>query len=452
MDKYVINTPCGQVKGTDCRLDGVVAFKGIRYATAKRWSYPEQVTHWDGVYEATEYGNCAYQPRSFENEAENPNKKFYYKEFREGMEYTYSEDCLFLNIWKPEDAKEGDNLPILFYIHGGGYTGGCAHEKHFDDPIWAQKGIIAVSIHYRLGPLGFIALPELKEEAGRTGNYGLYDQLCAIKWVRDNISAFGGDPEAITIMGQSAGGMSVQQHCLSPLSRGLFRGAVMSSGGGVHKILSADRAETMYDFWHAVMEATGSKNLDEFRQVEIPALFDAWKATQKALKKPASSFPCIDGELVVGSGCELFANGSQHSINYMAGSTSHDMMPPFIYSMAQKWCEGQDKNSYVWFFDRVLPGEKLGAWHSSDLWYWFDTLDNGWRPWTERDRKLASLMSDYLVNFVKTGNPNGDGLPVWETAQKSKKALFLGENDPKMSKPSMLKLWHTMLTNKNVGF
>ena len=452
MDKYVINTPCGQVKGTDCRLDGVVAFKGIRYATAKRWGYPEQVRHWDGIYEATEYGSCAYQPRSFENEAENPNKRFYYKEFREGMDYTYSEDCLFLNIWKPEDAKEGDDLPILFYIHGGGYTGGCAHEKHFDDPIWAQKGIIAVSINYRLGPLGFIALPELKEEAGHTGNYGLYDQLCALKWVRDNISSFGGDPEAITIMGQSAGGMSVQQHCLSPLSRGLFRGAVMSSGGGVHKILSADRAETMYDFWHAVMEATGSKTLEEFRSVEVPALFEAWKSTQKALKNPASSFPCIDGELVVGTGCELFEKRSQHNIHYMAGSTSHDMMPPFIYSMAQKWCEGQEKDSYVWFFDRILPGETLGAWHSSDLWYWFDTLDNGWRPWIEKDRRLASLMSDYLVNFVKTGNPNGEGLPTWETAQRSKKALFIGEKEPEMSKPSMLKLWYTMFTNKNVGF
>lgn len=452
MDKYIVKTPCGEVKGTDCRLDGVVAFKGIRYATAKRWAYPEQVTHWDGIYNATEYGNCAYQPRTFENEAENPNKKFYYKEFRQGMEYTYSEDCLFLNIWKPEDAKEGDNLPILFYIHGGGYTGGCAHEKHFDDPVWAQKGVIAVSIHYRLGPLGFITLPELKEEAGHTGNYGLFDQLCALKWVRDNISAFGGDPEAITIMGQSAGSMSVQQHCLSPLSKGLFRGAVMCSGGGVHKILSASPAEKMYDFWHAVMKNCGVNTLEEFRAVEIPKLFEVWKATQKELKKPASSFPCIDGEFVVGTGCEIFAKGGQHDIHYMSGSTSHDMMPPFMYSMAEKWCEGQKKNSYAWFFDRILPGETLGAWHSADLWYWFDTLDNGWRPWTQKDRKLAALMSDYLVNFVKTGDPNGEGLPTWETAQKSKKAIFLGEGEPRMSKPSTLKLYHTMLTNKNVGF
>ena len=214
MDKYIVDTPCGQIMGSDCRLDGVTSFKGIRYATAGRWEYPVQVKKWDGVYDATQYGNCAYQARAFKNEAENPGKKFYYKEFREGIEYNYSEDCLFLNIWKPENAKKGDNLPILFYIHGGGFTGGCAHEKHFIDPVWAQKGIIVVSIHYRLGPLGFAVLPELKEEVGKTGNYGLYDQLCALNWVYDNIESFGGDPSAITIMGQSAGAMSVQQHCM----------------------------------------------------------------------------------------------------------------------------------------------------------------------------------------------------------------------------------------------
>ena len=452
MDKYVIKTTCGEIRGTDCRLDGVVAFKGIRYATAGRWEYPKQVTAWDGVLDATEYGNCAYQPRTFANEAENPNKRFYYKEFRQGIEYTYSEDCLFLNIWKPEDAKEGDKLPILFYIHGGGFTGGCAHEKHFDDPIWAKKGIIAVSIHYRLGPLGFLCLPELKDEAGRTGNYGLYDQLCALRWVRDNIAAFGGDPDAITIMGQSAGAMSVQQHCLSPITKGLFRSAVLSSGGGVHKILSASPAEKMYDFWHSVMKLCGAEDIEAFRKVEVPKLFEAWKLTEKSLKKPMSAFPCIDGEFVIGTGSELLAAGKQHDINYMAGSTSHDMMPPFMYSMSKKWCESQKKDSYTWYFDRILPGEELGAWHSSDLWYWFDTLDNGWRPWTDKDRRLASLMSDYLVNFVKGGNPNGEGLPTWESAQSCKGAMFLGEGKERMSNPSKLKLWYTMMTNKNVGF
>ena len=214
----IINTPCGPVKGGRCRLEGVTAYKGIRYATAGRWEYPKAVTGWEGIYDATSYGNCSYQARAFYNEEENQKKYFYYNEFRKGESYTYSEDCLFLNIWTPEGAKEGDCLPVLFYIHGGGYTGGCGHEKHFDGPVWPTKGVIGVTLNYRLGPLGFACLPELKQEAGFTGNYGLYDQLTAISWVRDNIASFGGDPENITIMGQSAGAMSVQQHVLSPLS------------------------------------------------------------------------------------------------------------------------------------------------------------------------------------------------------------------------------------------
>ena len=128
----IVTTPCGQVQGTACRLDNVTAFKGIRYATAGRWEYPVPVTRWDGIYDASEYGACSYQPRSFYNEEENLKKIFYYNEFRKNETYTYNEDCLFLNIFTPDTAKEGDNLPVLIYIHGGGFTGGCGHEKHFD--------------------------------------------------------------------------------------------------------------------------------------------------------------------------------------------------------------------------------------------------------------------------------------------------------------------------------
>ena len=170
-----------------------------------------------------------------------------------------------MNIFTPESAKEGDKLPVLFYIHGGGFTGGCGHEKHFDGPVWPTKGVIGVTINYRLGPLGFACLPQLKEEAGFTGNYGLYDQMTAMKWVKDNIAAFGGDPENITIMGQSAGAMSVQQHCLSPLTDGLFQKAVMSSGAGVSKMLSAASPEKAYPFWQACMEKAGCADLAAFR-------------------------------------------------------------------------------------------------------------------------------------------------------------------------------------------
>ncbi len=449
---HLIHTPCGQIQGTRCRIENVVAFKGIRYATAGRWEYPTQVTSWDGVYDATNYGACSYQPRAFYNEEENLKKIFYYHEFRKGETYTYSEDCLFLNIFTPDTAKEGDKLPVLIYIHGGGFTGGCGHEKHFDTPVWPTKGVIGVTLNYRLGPMGFVCLPQLKEETGMTGNYGLYDQLTAIKWVKDNISAFGGDPDNMTIMGQSAGAMSVQQHCLSPMSEGLFHRAVMSSGGGVSKMMKASLAEKNYAFWEKTMEYAGCKNLKEFRAISPEKLFQAWNQTKKELHSPGT-FPCIDGRLVVGTGAELLAAGKQHKIPYMAGSTSEDMMPPILQSMARKWCAVQEKNSYVWYFDRQLPGDENGAWHSSDLWYWFGTLPNCWRPMEQKDYDLSARMVVYLCNFVRNGNPNGgEDLPVWSASDdRQKQVLILGEGQTGMRKPNMLKMIYTMLTNKAVG-
>lgn len=448
---YIVKTPCGELQGCASRISGVAAYKGIRYAVAGRWEYPVQVTSWEGVYDATHYGNCSYQPRAFYNEEDVVEKYFYYNEFRKGERYTYSEDCLFLNVFAPDSAREGDKLPVLIYIHGGGFTGGCGHEKHFDGPVWPAKGIIGVTLNYRLGPLGFLCLPELKQEAGFTGNYGLYDQMTAMKWVKDNIAAFGGDPDNITIMGQSAGAMSVQQHSLSPLTEGLFQKAVMSSGGGVSMALSATLPEKSYDFWHAVMDVTGCKTLDQFRLLPVQTLFSAWQNLKKT-KKGGGCFPCLDGRFVVGTGTELLKAGKQKKISYMAGSTSEDMMPPILFQMAKNWCASQEEKSYAWFFDRRLPGDENGAWHSSDLWYWFGTLENCWRPMTMKDYDLSNQMTDYLTNFCKYGDPNGAGLVAWLPMTKGQnKVLHLGEADTHMGKPDMLKLAKTMLTNKSVG-
>lgn len=449
--EYIVKTPCGEVLGCAGRVAGTVAYKGIRYATAGRWEYPRQVKSWEGVYDATGYGHCSYQARAFYNEAELVKKAFYFNEFRRGETYTYSEDCLFLNVFTPESAKQGDKLPVLIYIHGGSFTGGCGHEKHFDGPVWPAKGVIGVTLNYRLGPLGFACLPELKQEAGYTGNYGLYDQMTAISWVKDNIAAFGGDPENITIMGQSAGAMSVQQHCLSPLTDGLFQKAVMSSGGGVSKLMSAALPEKSYDFWHAVMEATGCKDLAAFRALPVEDLFAAWQNLKKTVKGGNCS-PVLDGRFVVGTGAELLKAKRQKPIPYMAGSTSEDIMPPIIYQMAKDWCAAQETGSYAWFFDRRLPGDDNGAWHSSDLWYWFGTLENCWRPMTMKDYDLSNQMTDYLTNFCKFGDPNGAGLTAWLPMDKGQsKVLVLGEQDTHMGKADLLKLTKTMLTNKAVG-
>ena len=444
--EYIINTPCGTVKGVKTKTDGIVAYKGIRYATAERFEYPVEITSWSGVYDASEYGACAYQPRAFYNEEQMPKKIFYYNEFRKGETYSYSEDCLFLNVFAP--FKSEKKLPVIVYIHGGGFTGGCGHEKHFDEPVWPKKNVIAVTLNYRLGPLGFAVLPELKAEAGRTGNYGLYDQLTAIMWVKHNIEAFGGDPDNITIMGQSVGAMSVQQHCLSPISRGVFHKAVMCSGGGVSKIMSAEQPEKNFKFWKMIMEKCGATTLDEFRRVPVEKLFEVWQENKKGTMGGGCS-PCIDGYLVVERGCEVLKSEKQHKIPYLIGTTSHDVVSPILYSMAKKWCAKQSTPSYLWFFERNLPGDNHGAWHSSDLWYWFGTLDNSWRPFTEKDYALSEEMSDRLCAFATSGNPNTLGYVDWKTGKKS--ALTLGDNDTVLSKPSAAKLWITMFTNEAPG-
>ena len=444
--EYIVNTPCGAVKGCAGKVPGSAAYKGIRYATAGRWEYPVQVTHWDGVYDATAYGNCSYQPRAFYNEEENLKKVFYYNEFRKGETYTYSEDCLFLNVFTPDTAKAGDKLPVLVYIHGGGFTGGCGHEKHFDAPIWTQKGIIGVTLNYRLGPMGFVCLPQLKEEAGFTGNYGLYDQMTAIRWVRDNIEAFGGDPENMTIMGQSAGAASVQLQSCSPLTKGLFSKAVMSSGCGLGGLMSGTM-EKATAFWQAVMERCGCRTLEQFRSVSPEKLFEVWQICKKEIKGGnAATFPVKDGRFAV--------DGAQpHDIYYMAGSTSHDIAPPILQNMTRKWISGREKASYTWYFDRMLPGDNNGAWHSADLWYWFGTLPNCWRPMEQKDYDLSEQMVSYLCNFARNGNPNKiEALPTWIASGKGqKRVLVLGEKPTGMRKPDMLKMVKIMLTNKAVG-
>ena len=441
----IIKTPCGEVRGTPTRYEGVTAYKGIRYARAGRFEYPTEVTSWEGVYDATSYGACAYQARAFYNEEDMPKKIFYYNEFRRGETYEYSEDCLFLNVFAPD---EGDKLPVIVYIHGGSFTGGCGHEKHFDEPIWPKKGVIGVTINYRLGPLGFAVLPELKAEAGKTGNHGLYDQLAAISWVRHNIEAFGGDPDNITIMGQSAGAMSVMQHCLSPMSRNLFSKAVMSSGGGVTKMMSPAAPEKMYDFWKIIMEKCGAATLEEFRAVPVEKLYAVWQENKRPAMGGGCS-PSIDGELVVGDGCDILAAGEQHKIPYMIGTTSHDIIPPILYSMSKKWCRRQDTPAYLWFFERGLPGDDHGAWHSADLWYWFGTLESCWRPFESKDYLLMEEMTDRLTAFAASGDPNSEGYVRW--CSGGGQALILGDKDTKEGNPSTFKLWRTMFTNKAPG-
>ena len=322
-------------------------------------------------------------------------------------------------------------------------------EEYYDVYLLGDENIGALAIEYDIPVDELIEeQTELCEENGKTGNYGLYDQLTAISWVKHNISAFGGDPDNITVMGQSAGAMSVQQHCLSPLSRGLFHKAVMCSGGGVSRMLTAAAPRRNFKFWKKIMAECGAGTVAELRELPVERLYSVWLENKKATMGGGCA-PCIDGELVVDTAHSVLRRGEQHKIPYMTGTTAEDFVSPILYSMAKKWCSAQDTPSYLWLFGRNLPGDSHGAWHTSDLWYWFGTLDNCWRPFTERDYALSEEMTDRLVAFAGCGNPNTGGYVEWKSGGEL--ALTFSDGETALKRPSIISLWKTMLTYKNPG-
>lgn len=446
-----IKTPCGIVKGKI--ENGIAKFKGIRYATAERWKYPSVVKKWDGVLEAFDYGACCYQKRGIISET--ITKPFYYKEYREGLEFTYSEDCLFLNIFTPEDVTEDSNLPVIFYIHGGTFRSGSANEKGFMDPIWPTKGVIGVTINYRLNILGFGCFKEAEDEDGHTGNYGLADQIAALEWLKDNISSFGGNPNNITIMGQSAGAMSVQALCLSPKTKGLFQKAVMLSGGGISRFMPLKPSSSRMKLFEKLFEITGCSSLEELRKFNIEELYHKYyELCDKDSKMAIAGIPCVDGQIMIDSQFKVL--NKLRNIPCLIGTTSEDIVPNILYSMAEKWCLLQDKKgfdpSYLWMFNRALPGDDSKAFHCADIWYWFGTLDNCWRQFEERDYKLMEEMVTYLCNFAKNGNPNDEKTFKWLPINKKQKMpIIFGEDELKMKKVNKIKLFLRLFT-RPVGF
>ena len=418
---HLRRTPCGYIRGVAAKTPGVTAYKGIRYAEAGRWEYPRQVTHWKGIYDASEFGPCAMQDNAFTPEANNGRDPFYYIEFREGLDYTYSEDCQYLNIWAPDDAE---NAPVIVYIHGGAYMGGSGWDKVFDEPVWPSHGVIGVTINYRLGLFGYMCLPELAEEAGHTGNYGLYDQLCAIQWVHDNIAAFGGDPNNITLMGQSAGADSVQILSSSHATDQLVRQVVMSSGAGRDSSLfpAKEGMEDKYAFWEIWKQATGASTLEELRALEPK---DALAAMGALFANPNYGYRGVTSNMgPVWDNASFPNDGYTLPVPYLCGGNAEDQVPG-LAADALAWCAKQPVDSYAYCFARQLPGDDRGAFHSADLWYWFGSLENCWRPFTEEDYALSDAMVTYLMNFARTGDPNGEDMPVWASAQSSGQAIWL---------------------------
>lgn len=446
-----IVTPCGEVKGKI--EDGILKFKGIRYATSKRWDYPVLVKKWDGVLEAFEYGHCCYQKRAIVDES--IDESFYYKEYRKGLSYTYSEDCLFLNVFTPEEATKDSKLPVVVYIHGGSFRSCSANELCFMDPVWPKKGVVGVTINYRLGLLGFGCFQGGIDESGHTGNYGLADQICALEWIKENIEAFGGDSSNITIMGQSAGAMSVQHLILSPLAEPYFHKSVMISGGGVHKLMTLQPSTSKMHLFEKLYEATGCKTFEELRNYDVVDLFKKYYDLCDNTKGMGMiGTPYIDGKVLVANQYERLDKISNKPC--LIGTTSDDIIPNILFSMGRKWCLIQDKKnydpSYLWMFNRRLPGDESGAFHCADMWYWFGTLNNAWRPFTKEDYELSDIMISYLCNFAKNGNPNAEGLVSWlPITKKQRKPIVFDVNKVEMKNVNEVQLFFKMF-KRPVGF
>lgn len=438
-NSYVFaDTPCGKMKGI--RKDGYLLYKGIRYATAKRWEDPKLVKHWKGELDATKYGPLCCQNDTFFDSVSAGYAKFYYDQNAEKPIYEYSEDCLNLNIWAPENAK---NAPVTVFIHGGSFvSGGNSVANISNGADYCKRGIILVTVNYRLNAFA----NAYDKEHG--GNYALKDQIASLIWVKNNIAAFGGDPNHIVGIGESAGALSLQCLLYSPKAKGLLSGSIMMSGGGNLEVLGVPaRPESTEVVWSLVMEKFGVSSINELKDVPAKEIYTAWceaAASDINLSNNCAK-PIIDGDVIPGCVAELVAAGTINDMPCVFGLSSEDMYPYALYTKAVEWGAYQVQAGrspvYAYYMDRQLPGDNAGAYHGCDLWYAFGTLDRNWRPFTEIDYRISENMIDYFAAFIKTGSPNAEGLPKWEPlTQSESKFIRFGDAEPAMYEPPVAKL------------
>jgi para-nitrobenzyl esterase len=408
----------GALKGAES--DGAVSFKGIPFAAppvgSLRWRAPQPATRWSGVREATSYRNdCMQLP--FPSDAA-------------PLGTAPAEDCLYAHVWRPVAAS--GKLPVLVWIYGGGFVNGGASPPTYSGAELAKQGILFVSFNYRVGRFGTFAHPLLTKagaDKGLIGNYGYMDQLAALKWVQRNIAAFGGDPRNVTIVGESAGGMSVHMLVTSPLSKGLFNKAVIQSGGDGTGMGQSDLAAAQ-DAGIAFAKSKGiaeddPKALGKLRALSADDIIDGLNlATMMRRTVPrTSSGPFADGTLAVNVNA-AYASGRFQHVPVMIGATSDDiggktgMMIRGARELASNIASKGVPTYYYRFSyvaDTVRKPTTRGASHASDIPYFFNTVAMKYGDaTTDKDRSVGKTSSGYLVNFVKNGNPNGEGLPNWQ--------------------------------------
>jgi para-nitrobenzyl esterase len=424
----VIDITGGKVRGVESETPGVVVYKGIPYAAPPvgdlRWKAPQPVVPWDTVMVADHFSAIAFQSPHVSGPDSTVISEYgqvdYVKEFFAEGDPEMSEDCLYLNVWRPAEAKMGDKLPVAFWIHGGAFMSGYGFEKEFDGAAFAKKGVILVTINYRLGIFGFLAHPLLSaENADRiSGNYGMLDQIKALDWTRENIANFGGDPDNITVFGQSAGAMSVRNLLCSPMTKGKIAKAIIQSGGAISPDGNEMRmTSSLADYEQLGQAIMGDKALEDMRKMSYQDLQAEVMRYMTENKTYLMLQPNVDGKVLEGDLAACLDKDFVPHIPIMMGSTLDDMTftrmgEPYVYLSSRLAQHG--KAPYVYEFCRRLPGNGSGAFHSAELWYVFGTIDRCWRPLGEADKALSERIVSYWTNFMKSGNPNGEGLPEWK--------------------------------------
>ncbi|QJD79409.1 carboxylesterase/lipase family protein [Spirosoma rhododendri] len=454
-DEPVVQVTGGRITGVPNRAGDVYSYKGIPFAAPPvgvlRWKAPQPVVPWSGVRRADAFGPSPVQGEP------NPFGPW-------SAEYLIpkapiSEDCLYLNVWTSTQAAR--KKPVLVWIYGGGFGSGGSGVPIYDGEATAPKGIVFVSVNYRVGPFGFFAHPELTRESSNqaSGNYGLMDQIAALKWVQQNIARFGGDPANVTIAGQSAGSMSVNCLVASPLAKGLFTKAIAQSGARFATPYPSLR-EAEAD-GQKTAQALGASTLAELRALPAEALLKQSQAMRG---------PIIDGYVLPASIAQLFADRKQNPVSLLTGwnedeglafgpqksaadykaqldqqygSRAETMLRYYpagsdaeaaqsqrniardrtFGAQNYQWAVTQAQQRlpvYVYRFTRKVPatGEyaSYGAFHTAEVPYAYDNLrfiDKQLRPLRPADDQLARAIATYWANFIKTGNPNGSGLPHW---------------------------------------
>jgi len=467
-DPLTIRTQQGKVHGKIINEGKVRAWLGLPFAAPPlgdlRWKAPQLPASWKGKRDATAYGAHCAQNHVFEDMIFQDNGG--------------SENCLFLNVYAPATARPKSKLPVMVWIHGGGYSGGSANEPRHNGDFLPTKGVVLVTINYRLGVFGFLVTDDLlKEGNGIAGNWALLDMIAALQWVQDNVARFGGDPNNVTIFGESAGSFAVSTLMASPMAQGLFQKAIGESGAALGAGLGGETAAERAPAGSKWMASLGVTSLAGLRALSTD---DLLKSTSKPGMAHFSTV--IDGKVLTQPVADTYAAGKQAHVPLLAGwnrdegggddaksvtaaswkqkaatlfgdrSAEFLSLYPgdddaqaqrssidfngdrFIAFGTWKWLEAQVKTGespvYRYHFELAAPTSKFhpGSWafHSDDIEYVFGTLDT--RPgavWRDEDRKLSELMMDYWTNFARTGDPNGPGLPEWPRYDKTGAVMHL---------------------------